>query len=164
MIVSVNNASFRSGILEIGDGNSNDVRHLICRLSRMCLHPASSLKFTSNAFIFPPKYLQVMATDTSAAPTQQAQVSQERTADTPTELPSVTDNNKSSNSQKLDRPAHDNPPSAKDLQKVENYQVRDSKGNSHTFKSLYDGPESPDRVLVIFIRHFFCGVSVQAPC
>lgn len=50
-------------------------------------------------------------------------------------------------------------PSAETLRKVENYTVLDKEGNKHLFKSLYAGPDSTGRVLVIFIRHFFCGVS-----
>ncbi|KAJ5735067.1 uncharacterized protein N7483_000192 [Penicillium malachiteum] len=47
-------------------------------------------------------------------------------------------------------------PSTKSLQKSQEYTVLDKKGEAHTFKSLYDGLEST-RVLIIFIRHFFCG-------
>jgi hypothetical protein len=44
------------------------------------------------------------------------------------------------------------------LRKVANYQVLDRDGRSRPFKSLYSGPMVPRRVLVIFVRHFFCGV------
>jgi hypothetical protein len=54
------------------------------------------------------------------------------------------------------------PPSAETLRKVDDYTVLDKKGKKHTFRSLYAGPESTSRVLVIFIRHFFCGVSFPA--
>jgi hypothetical protein len=54
------------------------------------------------------------------------------------------------------------PPSAETLRKVEDYTVLDKEGKKHTFRSLYAGPESTGRVLVIFIRHFFCGVSFPA--
>lgn len=73
--------------------------------------------------------------------------------------PPVTDDVKPPSSEKTNRPANDEPPSAKSLHKVEDYKVLDSKGEAHTFKSVYDGPDSTKRVLVIFIRHFFCGVS-----
>lgn len=53
-------------------------------------------------------------------------------------------------------------PSAENLRQIENYTVLDKEGNKHPFKSLYAGPESTPRVLVIFIRHFFCGVSFAA--
>jgi hypothetical protein len=50
-------------------------------------------------------------------------------------------------------------PSTKTLSKIENHAVLDRHGKSHTFKSLYAGPGVARRVLVIFVRHFFCGVS-----
>lgn len=56
-------------------------------------------------------------------------------------------------------PSNDKPPSVETIRKVEGYTVLDNKGEKHTFKSVYDGPDSTGRVLVIFIRHFFCGVS-----
>lgn len=62
---------------------------------------------------------------------------------------------------KPDRPVNDNPPSASDLHKVENHTVLDNKGEAHTFKSIYGGPDSAKRVLVVFIRHFFCGVGLS---
>jgi hypothetical protein len=49
-------------------------------------------------------------------------------------------------------------PSADLIKKIEDYIVLDKDGKSHTFKSLYSGPNVPRRVLVIFVRHFFCGV------
>ncbi|KAJ5239455.1 hypothetical protein N7468_004074 [Penicillium chermesinum] len=48
-------------------------------------------------------------------------------------------------------------PSAETLHKVGEYTVLDRKGEKHTFKSILEGPAATDRVLVIFIRHFFCG-------
>ncbi|KAI1336811.1 AhpC/TSA antioxidant enzyme-domain-containing protein [Xylariaceae sp. FL0016] len=48
-------------------------------------------------------------------------------------------------------------PTEKTLQTVENYTVLDHDGKSHTFKSLYAGRNVARRVLIIFIRHFFCG-------
>ncbi|KAI1207117.1 AhpC/TSA antioxidant enzyme-domain-containing protein [Annulohypoxylon truncatum] len=48
-------------------------------------------------------------------------------------------------------------PTIETLRKIETYTVLDSDGKSHTFKSLYAGHNSPRRVLIIFIRHFFCG-------
>jgi hypothetical protein len=38
--------------------------------------------------------------------------------------------------------------------------VLDSKGQSHTFESLYHGEAAASRQLIIFVRHFFCGVSL----
>ncbi|KAK4219576.1 AhpC/TSA antioxidant enzyme-domain-containing protein [Rhypophila decipiens] len=48
-------------------------------------------------------------------------------------------------------------PSAETLRKIENYMVLDKDGRSHSFKSLYSGSHTARRVLVIFVRHFFCG-------
>ncbi|RYC56855.1 hypothetical protein CHU98_g9356 [Xylaria longipes] len=48
-------------------------------------------------------------------------------------------------------------PSAAVLRAVENHTVIDSAGKFHTFKSLYSGPNVARRILVIFVRHFFCG-------
>ncbi|KAI1446248.1 AhpC/TSA antioxidant enzyme-domain-containing protein [Annulohypoxylon stygium] len=48
-------------------------------------------------------------------------------------------------------------PTIETLRKIEMYTVLDSDGKSHTFKSLYAGHNSARRVLIIFIRHFFCG-------
>lgn len=50
-------------------------------------------------------------------------------------------------------------PSQEILKKVESMIVLDKDGQSRPFKSLYSGPNVARRVLVIFIRHFFCGVS-----
>ncbi|KAI1650192.1 AhpC/TSA antioxidant enzyme-domain-containing protein [Daldinia loculata] len=48
-------------------------------------------------------------------------------------------------------------PTIETLRKIEAYNVLDSDGKSHSFKSLYAGRNSARRVLIIFIRHFFCG-------
>ncbi|KAE8363221.1 AhpC/TSA antioxidant enzyme-domain-containing protein [Aspergillus caelatus] len=53
--------------------------------------------------------------------------------------------------------ANDQPPSAEILRKIQDYSVLDRHGKSHPFKSLYSGPGVAQRVLVIFVRHFFCG-------
>lgn len=53
-------------------------------------------------------------------------------------------------------------PSLETQRKIENYVVLDRHGKTHTFKSLYSGRSVARRVLVIFIRHFFCGVSRSA--
>ena len=50
-------------------------------------------------------------------------------------------------------------PSAETMRKIEDYVVLDRDGKSHTFKSLYTGNHVARRVLIIFVRHFFCGVS-----
>ncbi|TQN67927.1 Thioredoxin-like protein AAED1 [Colletotrichum shisoi] len=48
-------------------------------------------------------------------------------------------------------------PTPQTLKKIERYVVLDRHGKSHTFKSLYSGRNAARRVLIIFIRHFFCG-------
>ncbi|KAI5860198.1 hypothetical protein GGS23DRAFT_239143 [Durotheca rogersii] len=48
-------------------------------------------------------------------------------------------------------------PTAETLRKIETYTVLDCDGKSRTFKSLYAGHNSARRVLIVFIRHFFCG-------
>jgi hypothetical protein len=50
-------------------------------------------------------------------------------------------------------------PSEKDLQKVGDLLVLDAQGQSRPFKELYNAPHVAPRQLIIFIRHFFCGVS-----
>jgi len=50
-------------------------------------------------------------------------------------------------------------PTEKDLYRVQNLLVLDSKGQSRPFKDLYTAPNVAPRQLVIFVRHFFCGVS-----
>ncbi|CCC10823.1 hypothetical protein SMACR_07840 [Sordaria macrospora] len=48
-------------------------------------------------------------------------------------------------------------PSLATIKKMENYHVLDRHGKSHTFRSLYTGKHVARRVLIIFVRHFFCG-------
>lgn len=71
----------------------------------------------------------------------------------------VADDVKVADTNKPETPSNDKPPSVDTIRKVEDYEVLDNKGEKHSFKSIYDGPDSTGRVLVIFIRHFFCGVS-----
>jgi hypothetical protein len=52
-------------------------------------------------------------------------------------------------------------PTEEDLQKIESLMVLDKDGKTVPFKDLYNGVNVARRVLVIFIRHFFCGVSVD---
>lgn len=54
---------------------------------------------------------------------------------------------------------NDELPSMVMQRQVENHTVLDRNGDAHPFRSLYSGPDSASRVLVIFVRHFFCGVS-----
>ena len=50
-------------------------------------------------------------------------------------------------------------PSTESLRSAEGYEVLDREGKPRPFKTLYSGSDSTSRVLIIFIRHFFCGVS-----
>lgn len=49
-------------------------------------------------------------------------------------------------------------PSHATLKSIEDLPLRDVEGRPVPFKSLYTGPNVARRVLVIFIRHFYCGV------
>lgn len=49
-------------------------------------------------------------------------------------------------------------PSAETIRRIGDYIVLDRHGKTHTFKSLYTGRNVARRVLIIFVRHFFCGV------
>lgn len=49
-------------------------------------------------------------------------------------------------------------PSKGDLERIADLPVLDDVGEAHTFKSLYSTTSEARRVLIIFIRHFFCGV------
>ena len=53
-------------------------------------------------------------------------------------------------------------PTASDLVKCADFPVLDRNKNSRPFKSLYLGTGATNRTLVLFIRHFFCGVSRPA--
>ncbi|KAK0739959.1 AhpC/TSA antioxidant enzyme-domain-containing protein [Apiosordaria backusii] len=48
-------------------------------------------------------------------------------------------------------------PSLATLKKIDNYIVLDRNGKSHTFRSLYTGRHVARRVLLVFVRHFYCG-------
>ncbi|KAF7874080.1 hypothetical protein EAF04_002752 [Stromatinia cepivora] len=48
-------------------------------------------------------------------------------------------------------------PSQEILKKIESMIVLDRDGKTRPFKSLYSGPNVARRVLIVFIRHFFCG-------
>ncbi|KAJ2901747.1 Thioredoxin-like protein AAED1 [Zalerion maritima] len=48
-------------------------------------------------------------------------------------------------------------PSQDVIDKIGDYIVLDRHGKTHPFKSLYTGKNVARRVLVIFVRHFFCG-------
>ncbi|CAG8959893.1 hypothetical protein HYFRA_00013165 [Hymenoscyphus fraxineus] len=50
-----------------------------------------------------------------------------------------------------------NLPTQKVLKEIEGMVVLDQHGKTVPFKDLYNGPNVARRVLIIFIRHFFCG-------
>ena len=55
-------------------------------------------------------------------------------------------------------------PSRADLDAAGELPVYDLEGRAHPFKSLYSGPRHQgQRQLIIFLRHFYCGVSLQSP-
>lgn len=56
---------------------------------------------------------------------------------------------------------NDELPSPETVRRIEDYIVLDKHGKTHTFKSLYTGRNVARRVLIIFVRHFFCGVSLH---
>lgn len=57
-----------------------------------------------------------------------------------------------------ERPTSDVIPALDVSKKAESLEVLDMDGKKHTFASLYSGPDTPSRVLVVFVRHVFCGV------
>ena len=66
---------------------------------------------------------------------------------------------------KGDLKVDDKLPTEKELAKAGEIEVFDSEKKAHKFSSLYkknDG--TPRRCLIIFIRHFFCGVSLSQTC
>ncbi|RDA93617.1 hypothetical protein CP533_6171 [Ophiocordyceps camponoti-saundersi (nom. inval.)] len=48
-------------------------------------------------------------------------------------------------------------PSDEAIRRTEKYVLLDRDGRTHTFQSLYSGHNVAQRVLVVFVRHFFCG-------
>ena len=50
-------------------------------------------------------------------------------------------------------------PSEKELKGVAELPVLDAQNRSRPFKSLFAADQGGRRVLILFIRHFFCGVS-----
>lgn len=55
---------------------------------------------------------------------------------------------------------NDELPSKETIAKIENYPVLDRDGHSRPFGKLYRGAGTTRRTLFIFIRHFYCGVSL----
>ena len=54
--------------------------------------------------------------------------------------------------------AHYKLPDAKTLQQVGELKIKDENGNEIPFKSLYEN--QPGQQLIVFIRHFYCGVRI----
>jgi hypothetical protein len=54
-------------------------------------------------------------------------------------------------------------PTRETLKQVEDFPILDQDGKAVPFKTLYTGPNVARRVLIIFIRHFFCGVCLPSP-
>ena len=74
--------------------------------------------------------------------------------DTPPAVPATTDS-----SAPGDIKVSKDLPTKKELERCADLPVLDLHNKPHTFKSLYSGERAARRVLVLFIRHFFCGVS-----
>lgn len=53
-------------------------------------------------------------------------------------------------------------PDPKALEAAGDFDITDENGNKIAFKSLFTGKPEGERQLIIFIRHFFCGVSPSA--
>lgn len=54
-------------------------------------------------------------------------------------------------------------PDIETVRGLQDHLVLDKEGKTRTFRSLYNGKNSARRVLVVFIRHFFCGVRDYGP-
>ena len=54
-------------------------------------------------------------------------------------------------------------PTQADLDKCSDLLVLDAQGTSRPFKTLHAGEGVAPRQLIIFVRHFFCGVSMSLP-
>ena len=59
---------------------------------------------------------------------------------------------------------NDDLPSEETLAKIADYSLLDVNGKQVPFRSLYEGinGEKKPKVLVIFVRHFYCGVSAES--
>ncbi|RGP81258.1 6-hydroxy-d-nicotine oxidase [Fusarium longipes] len=58
---------------------------------------------------------------------------------------------------------NDDLPTAEAIKAAEAIELFDGEGKKHTFKSIYSRPDLPQRVLVVFVRHFFCCVGILFP-
>lgn len=54
-------------------------------------------------------------------------------------------------------------PDAKTLQEAGELEVQDEAGAKMPFKTLYTPSEGTTRQLIVFIRHFYCGVRSPVP-
>jgi hypothetical protein len=57
--------------------------------------------------------------------------------------------------------AHRALPEKKVLDAAGEHLIQDEKGNEIAFKSLYTDKPAGERQLIVFVRHFFCGVRTQ---
>lgn len=58
----------------------------------------------------------------------------------------------------------DNLPDAQAVESAGEIPIFDSEGNSRPFKSIYSGELAiGEQQMVLFVRHFFCGVSIFLP-
>jgi len=56
------------------------------------------------------------------------------------------------------------PPTKAELDRTIDLCVLNANHEALSFKSLYDGSRGSSKVLILFIRHFFCGVCGQSSC
>lgn len=56
--------------------------------------------------------------------------------------------------------AHRELPSKETVQKAGEHMIKDETGNEIAFKTLYADKPADERQLIVFVRHFFCGVSL----
>lgn len=52
-------------------------------------------------------------------------------------------------------------PDSKTLEEAGELMIKDKDGNQIPFHSLYTNKPAGQRQLIIFVRHFFCGVSTR---
>jgi hypothetical protein len=76
---------------------------------------------------------------------------------------SISDSPSEGNSPIDEFASDNNIPTETDLKTIENLSVLDQNGRLVQFKDIYTGSNVARRVLVIFVRHFFCGVCSLSP-
>lgn len=54
--------------------------------------------------------------------------------------------------------SHRQLPTPEALEEASEIKIKDKDGNEVAFKSLFIGKPESERQLIVFIRHFFCGV------